>query len=321
MTYYPPQGVVRWGYGIHPPQGVRVVPVVPPPIPSLSKTVDGEVFHDNFDDNFFDTTVWDTGGYNYVGSVDEVNQRLEITMRGKTAVWSDLYAMTKSTFPFTEKRVYQVFLSVPSTASYGRVVGIFLLPTYPTTTKLYDEADWFRFMIWIRSVGPGYWATKKIAGVHETIKAEEPITDFDIRVLIVIDKTNIEIYIEGVQWLAPTAHNLTFDTPYIYLQNSTNTTETITTIHDDMAVFKDIVIKVTTLQEGQKVELYDSGDTLVDSKTVGAGETSVSLDVSAKTIPFNGYFKVYRTDGVTLWYRYPKTGTIELWGGDEYAQT
>jgi len=91
--------------------------------------------------------------------------------------------------------------------------------------------------------------------------------------------------------------------------------------YDNVRVYRGNTIDVIALSEGQKVELYDDADTLIDSKTVGVGETSVSLELGAKRCPFNGYFKVYKTDGVTLWYRYPETGTIELWGGDEYAQT
>jgi len=75
-------------------------------------------------------------------------------------------------------------------------------------------------------------------------------------------------------------------------------------------------IRVTNLLEGQKVELYDTADVLKASYTVGVGETEAILDVAALTFPFEGYFKIYDTDGVTLLL---KTGIYtDIWGGDVY---
>jgi len=292
------------------------------PPPTLSKVTSGKVFLENFDDNYLDTALWSTGASGTgPKSIDEINQRLEIALQAALAAWEDAYIVSTGTYAFTTKRVYQIFMSIPSIASPGRAVEFLLAPTRTTTGRPIAEPNNIRFMIWRSAAAWGYYLTKMVGGVATTIKSEIDITDWDIRVLLVLDPTNVEVYVEGTQWLAPTAHGLAFDTPYIYLNNATNNdTESITTIHDDCAVFKDTIVKVTDLKAGQKVELYDATDTLVDSAVVATGATEVSLSILTKTIPFDGYFKVYKTDGVTLWYRYPETGTVEIWGGDAYQQ-
>jgi len=75
-------------------------------------------------------------------------------------------------------------------------------------------------------------------------------------------------------------------------------------------------IRITGMTEGQKAELYDVADVLKASYTLGVGETEAVLNVAALTFPFEGYFKIYDVDGVTLLL---KTGTYtDIWGGDIY---
>jgi len=89
---------------------------------------------------------------------------------------------------------------------------------------------------------------------------------------------------------------------------------------DYLKIFKSPNVTVTNLLAGQRVELYDSADVLKASATVPAGATSLTLDLWTVEIPVDGYFKVYKEDGVTFWYRSPRTGTVEVWGGDEWRQ-
>jgi hypothetical protein len=76
-------------------------------------------------------------------------------------------------------------------------------------------------------------------------------------------------------------------------------------------------VTVTNLQAGNKIEVYQADDTLVGSDTVGGGETSASVNCeSILTQPFQGYIKVYDTDGVTLLHTSP---TQALVIGDSFA--
>jgi hypothetical protein len=76
-------------------------------------------------------------------------------------------------------------------------------------------------------------------------------------------------------------------------------------------------VTVTNLQPGNKIEVYQADDTLLGSDTVGGGGTSASVNCeSILTQPFQGYIKVYDTDGVTLLHTSP---TQALVIGDSFA--
>jgi len=85
---------------------------------------------------------------------------------------------------------------------------------------------------------------------------------------------------------------------------------------DDVKIWKSNTITVINLAQGQKVELINTSDNLVSSATVGVGENNTTLDVSPLSFPFEGYFKIYASDGNSLLY----TSAIydDIWGGDEY---
>lgn len=86
---------------------------------------------------------------------------------------------------------------------------------------------------------------------------------------------------------------------------------------DDVKIWKSNIITVTNLVQGQKVELFNASNTLLSSATVGVGENNATLDVSVLIFPFEGYFRVYATDGVTLLYTTPLDN--DIWGGDQYS--
>lgn len=88
---------------------------------------------------------------------------------------------------------------------------------------------------------------------------------------------------------------------------------------DWIKVYRDIVISVSDLIVGQKIELYDANHTLRAFATVRGGENTVRLNVSALTFPFRGYFKLYGDDGITL----KQTTNLydDIWGGDHFQVT
>jgi len=320
MTYYPPQGVVRWGYGIHPPQGVRVVPVVPPPIPppipSLSKTVAGKLFEDDFEAYALAKPVYTFGDWTayYEGTPDADHywaivagkyvESKDSTVGLPSPRWGCIYgavSASDSVIQFKMKWVSGGYREAGGALRFADVNNLyfFFQSRYDNTMRFYKRIG---------------GVVTKVASVAFTPPGVEWHTyAFQAK------GTSLKIYYDGSLILSTTDPDLT--SGKMGLLHAGEHDDLMQ--YDDFKAYKDLIIKVTSLQEGQKVELYDSADTLVDSKTVGAGETSVSLDVSGKVcyIPFDGYFKVYRTDGVTLWYTYPKTGNVELWGGDEYQQS
>ena len=76
-------------------------------------------------------------------------------------------------------------------------------------------------------------------------------------------------------------------------------------------------VTVTNLQTGNKIEVYTADGALLGSATVGGGGTSASVNCeSVLTQPFQGYIKVYDTDGVTLLHTSPTQAFII---GDSYA--
>jgi hypothetical protein len=88
---------------------------------------------------------------------------------------------------------------------------------------------------------------------------------------------------------------------------------------DDLSIIAGDSETVTNLQAGMKIQVYDSGDVLIGSTTVGGGQTTAAVNVLTKTVmPFQGYIKVYDVDGVTLLYTLP---TQPLSGGDAWVWT
>jgi hypothetical protein len=61
---------------------------------------------------------------------------------------------------------------------------------------------------------------------------------------------------------------------------------------DDVKVWKSNMVNVTSLKSGQKVELYDENDTLIQSSIVEENQTFAILNVSSLSFPFTGYFKI-----------------------------
>jgi len=145
------------------------------------------------------------------------------------------------------------------------------------------------------------------------------------------DGSTMKLYVDGVE-VDSAAVSGAIDvvaTP-VYLGKRVDNVEYLNGILDEVRIYNralsadeiaerynyGLKVRITNLLEGQKVELYDSADVLKASYTVGVGETEAILDVATLTFPFEGYFKIYDVDGVTLLL---KTGIYtDIWGGDVY---
>jgi len=309
MSYYPPQGIGVWGYGIHPPQGIRVPPVV---VPTLSKVTSGKILFDDFLGTTIDTTIWDVQD---PGAASVANSWLTVTADGalphfaivtkNTAIADAAGVVVEALMRIigvigagNQQTYFYILgdtLADPDVRSHGTwrqefrydTGDINLTRTEDTTLVSKANAAETYPLPWLRHI------RMQVKDDGATFKYwEDYALKFDVSTTPIARTGTVIWYV---------LYNMSAEIDYV-------------------KIYKDVIVKVTGLLEGQKVELYDATDTLVATATVPVGQTVASLDLSTKAIPVNGYFKVYKTDGVTLWYRYPKTGTVEIWGGDEYQQ-
>jgi hypothetical protein len=83
---------------------------------------------------------------------------------------------------------------------------------------------------------------------------------------------------------------------------------------DHLIICGGTTVTMTGLIPGQKVAICRSSDnTLIDTETCQAGQTSVALNVTAEDFPEQMYVKVYGADGATL---IETTTSYQMCGGD-----
>jgi hypothetical protein len=88
---------------------------------------------------------------------------------------------------------------------------------------------------------------------------------------------------------------------------------------DLLVICKSDILTVDGLIVGQKVEYYRSSDDVkLGEDTVGAGESSVTLDINGQEFPMQIYLKIYGTDGIVL---IETTASYEMCGGDTWTWT
>ena len=88
---------------------------------------------------------------------------------------------------------------------------------------------------------------------------------------------------------------------------------------DKLIIQQSDVLTLGGLIQGQKAELYrTSDDTKLDTQTCGAGETTVTFNLSAEDCPTQFYLKIYATNGTLL---IETTTSYEMCGGDTWEWT
>jgi len=292
-------------------------PLPVPVVPYLTLVSTGKIFHDDFSEDTIATGFWtEARGY---WAIDTVAKELRCT--GGPAGGS--YYLRTATLTILDGVLrIRIKAIAPSTYGDGRIcsrmtgyVGTYDADGYPTTIRVGNttsDAD----IIWKMVSDTGTVLASGPAGTRPTDTyyiAEHEFRGSTLKLKVYtddmsIDRTDItatDTYFPDPGYVGPSVYSGNYNTiRWDYVQ-----------------AFKSLQVIVSNLLEGQKVELYDSADVLVASDIVGTGETQAVLDVSTLKFPFNGYFKVYKEDGVTFWYRHPETGTVEVWGGDEWKQS
>ena len=121
--------------------------------------------------------------------------------------------------------------------------------------------------------------------------------------------------IDGTTWVLEGTRYIVINTPRVgaFIDGNPDGAQNLDI--DYLKVFKSLTLRVDALTEGMKVELYDSGDILLDTKICQVSATQVLFDISAYTLPLSGYFKVYDELDVLL---ETTDLDIDIWGGDEW---
>jgi len=261
------------------------------------------------------TTTAKSGGYalDFDGVDDRVeipdHPSLDLTTEVTIEVWCKIASQPVGRFIATK--------GIGDARSY--CLGILRSddPTWPDKGEfgIYDGTTWYPIRS-VKTVGDNVW--HHVVGTYDGNELKLYI-DGALDVSEVIGAVSIQVTTipfslgaayDGTTW-ANFADGI-IDSVFLY-----NRALTATEVSDRYNY--GLKIRVTNLLEGQKVELYDTADVLKASYTVGVGETEAILDVSALTFPFEGYFKIYDTDGVTLLLQ---TGIYtDIWGGDVYKFT
>jgi len=283
--------------------------------PSATPMSNGDntfIFFDDFNDNSLDLAKWQTGSGGYggatpIGSISEINQRLEITQKSSIAgQWVDLYTLTRTSYDFSNGLSFKVFLENMDTSS--RAVVITLIPELVTNAHLYWRPQWLRFIIF---AGQYYLQIKYSSGTIWVIKSETT-TDLNRVVEIQINSAQLRLLLDGVVWQDWVAHSLPWLSAYVYLEQQTSLTSYGTTIHDNVSIRKCIPLEPTTALGPEEIVL----------RTITFLATGVTVSVTVSyiydsttgsiTIPAGGSNYITVPDGSTLSYEYPSTVS----GGD-----
>jgi len=330
--FVPPQGLDKPWYGILPPQGAKAVapqiPVIPPPLPPpplpLNRTTNGKIRLDDFNDNAIDALLWATGSNGPThgsSSLSETNQQIEIYMATSSeGTFAERYLVSVFPFSFANGYVVEVDITIPDCQSESqyREADIYLCATYTTSGKLWDQLNWLRFIIDHDPNEATYWYVlgKKIGGSYTAIKSSGGQSDRTLVVRIIIDGTNVKVYLDNVLWQDTVAHGLNFTNPYHYFNHATSKNTLRTSIHDNWKIYKSETITCNNLPDGYKIRIRKAGPiTVATSSGASGGSASISLSALSDRPPYYDIQVLDASDNVLT------TGSEflnDVWGGDVY---
>jgi len=265
---------------------------------------------DNFNDNSFNTAIWDTGASGGSGSISETNQGLEIVQASSAAgTWHERYVFTKNKFDFP--LTAEVYMQLPTEGgSYDRCSQIILCPT-KASASVADEQNIIGFRIRDTAGTYRYQFFKMVNGAYTVIKEESTVTDLDRVVKIEIDSTNVKVWLDGVVWQNTVAHGLNFTDAYVYLGHYTSRTTSKTVIFDDFKISGGLLGKLfAQLCMGfiEKVEAY--------VKNTGTSSQNLVLGFASEVDGAERFTKTIScpVDSVGAW---RSVNVREWWGYDK----
>jgi len=259
--------------------------------PSASATSNGDntfSFFDDFNDNSLNSTKWQTGSGavsgSPIGSVSETNQRLEINEKSSSGgAWTDLYTVTRTSFDFSNGMSFKVFLENLDTGERAAVID--LIPVSTTTDFLFNQPLWIRFMIYaglyylqIRYPGPTSPSNPKV------IKTTSAAGDLNRVVEIQIDGTRLRCLLDGVVWADWYTHSLTWHSAYAYLEQSTGSANSFTTVHDNIVVRNCFPPDPTASVGSEEVRGFDLTVAVSGHGTTDPSPGVYTLDVDSQQI-------------------------------------
>jgi flagellar hook assembly protein FlgD len=214
------------------------------------------VFADEFSGAFVDTAAWSTGrtGVTY-DSTTVTDGKLDLTARAaKAGTYGAVYAVSNSSFDFSQGLVFEVQMSVPTyNAPEDFRSEFYLLPSFTTTANPHDQPDWLRVTASVNREGVRWMLQRRVAGGGVgTLGEGEEIIEFDNEELIdllhmytsgptqkldgvwriEIDSENVTVWLDG-QLVEPTRpHGLRFTSANAYVCERTKVAPIYTVTFD-----------------------------------------------------------------------------------------
>jgi hypothetical protein len=191
---------------------------------AFSKTTDGYVFHDDFDD-FSNWSAELAAGspVSNTSTADSPWARFAVASSAAPAS-AYVFRRSSSTYSFSSERIYQFALDVPSCRSHSDTqynnISFILCPTSVATAP-FSEANWLTVTMEARNEGLYIIVGKNIASVYTEIYTSGELTTNkkQSNFRVIINATTLLVWHEDLGYIVDSvAHGLSFTTPYIYLQ-------------------------------------------------------------------------------------------------------
>ncbi len=290
----------------------------------MTTTTEGRVFFDDFNGPSLNTSSWVQGGSASSKTTTVTASLLKLSAASSSqGTWQSNWVRSSATYgyPFYAE-VHTANINNPGDTT---ISAEFILSPQQTASNgnPFQNADALRLVLYD---WPRYKIFKTVGGTSTELWSG---TDTGIHSVtwkvILTDRNTLSVYLNrgasaGYELKYSTSSlglSTSFTPSYAYLSFGNLNTGSYTGIFDFAGLYRSNSVTINGLEATQKVELYDWNDLLKVSGTVGAGQSSITLDATNMDFPY-AYFKIYELDGRTLQFVSP---IRDVWGGGTYSYT
>jgi RHS repeat-associated protein len=297
---------------------------------NLTTTADGRIFYDDFNvPQTFNAGIGYTNWYisPTLGAVSTsaTTSSSLLTLQGASTTqgsWQGNWMRARQTFnyPFYA----EVQMSLNSNPGSSTIDADFeLSPQGLLSGNPWQNSDQLRFIL---NDGPIYYVEKCVGGSCGAVYGSGVVAGGSLSVswkIVLLDANTLTVYLNsgsGYKRIVSTTSlglSSSFTPSFAYLAFYNSNTAIYSGSFDYVGLYGSNSIIVNGLQQGQRLELYDSNNVLQSSASVASGQSSVTLNGTSMVFPY-GYLKIYEQDGRSLQSISP---TREVWGGTTYAYT
>jgi hypothetical protein len=214
------------------------------------------VFADEFRGDSLDTATWSTGKVGVtLDNIGVSDGKLTMTTRAaKSGTYGANYAVSNSSFDFSQGVMFEVQMSVPTdNAPADFRSEFYLTPTFTTASNPHDQPDWLRVSASVNRQGVTWMLQRRVnGGGIGTLGEGEEIVEYENEELIdllhmytsgpthklngtwkiFIDSENITVWLDD-NLVEPTRpHGMSFTSAYAYLCERTNVAPVYTVTFD-----------------------------------------------------------------------------------------